>query len=295
LHIESFIRPGLKTFSSVRELESVCKAHDGLAGSLSFDPTLNFSPDIPSLFALYEDETLAGACILFAPAKDEAEISALTHPAYRGRGVFRALAVAAAKSAEQFGIPDLLFLCEPKSAAGLAALAAYGVTLDHMEYCLRFDGTDASKRLDVPAGLALQRAAVTDLPDMARISAESFSEDAERALHFLELAVKSDTRVQYLARFEDSPAAIGAVGYSDGEATIYGLGVLPCLQGKGIGRGIIALLLQEISTHGEKEILIEVDSTNTSALHLYRSCGFAAEATYGYYRAPVDRVLAHHA
>lgn len=291
--IQAYVSPDLQTVSSVRALETACKAHDQLSGSLFLDPSLNFSPSLPCLLTMTDDGELIGAMTFFAPADDEVEIVGLTHPNHRRKGVFRALTHAAAQIAKGNGIRDVLFVCEPKSESGLSALHAYGVQPDHVEYSLRYDGADTSKRLDIPAGLELRRAAISDLPDMARISAESFSEEAERAQHFLELAVNSKTRAQYVVLLNGEPVAICAAGYEDGEATIYGLGVLPRLQGKGIGRGAIALLLHEIFAHGEQDILIEVDRLNEGALHLYRSCGFAVEATYGYYRASVDRVLAH--
>ena len=293
MRIESFIRPDIKTVSRVRELECICNANDQLSGSLFLDPSLNFAQTLPCLLTLQEDDALFGCMTFFAPTDEEVEIVGLTHPAHRGKGVFRALTNAAAQIASNHGIRDVLFVSETKSESGLAALSAYGAAPDHIEYSLRFQSADQDARLAVPAGLTLVRATEADLPDMARVSAESFSEEAERALHFMTLALSSDTRVQYLARFQDMPVAIGAVGYSDGEATIYGLGVLPRLQGMGIGRGLIALLLREIAAHGEKDILIEVNSDNANALHLYQSCGFAIEATYGYYRVAVDRVLAH--
>lgn len=290
--IQSYVSPDLQTVSIVRALEAVCKAHDQLSGSLFLDPSLNFSPLLPCLLTMLEDGELSGSMTFFAPTDEEVEIVGLTHPAHRRKGVFRALTRAAAQIAKDNGIRDVLFVCEPKSAVGLSALSAYGVTPDHVEYSLRYDGADSTKRLDVPAGLELRRAAISDLPDMSHISAESFSEEAERARHFLELAINSKTRAQYVALMNNKPVAICAAGYADGEATIYGLGVLPHLQGKGIGRGMIALLLREIFAHGEQQVLIEADSLNENALHLYRSCGFAVEATYDYFRAPVDRVLA---
>ena len=252
MRIESFIRPDLQTVSRVRELECICNANDQLSGSLFLDPSLNFAQTLPCLLTLQEDDALSFGCMtFFAPTDEEVEIVGLTHPAHRGKGVFRALTNAAAQIASNHGIRDVLFVCETKSESGLAALSAYGAAPDHIEYSLRYQSADQDARLAVPAGLTLVRATEADLPDMARISAESFSEEAERALHFMTLALSSDTRVQYLARFQDMPVAIGAVGYSDGEATIYGLGVLPRLQGMGIGRGLIALLLREIAAHGE--------------------------------------------
>ena len=291
MRIESFIHPELHIVEQVRALESVCQAHDHIAGALFLDPSLNVSPEIPCLLALYEEDVLAGVMTLFAPSQEEVELVGLTHLDFRRRGVFRALISAAAGQARRFDIPDLLFVCQPQSRSGLAALSSFDARLEHVEYSLRFQRTFSLDSLAVPEGLVLERATEAELDAMARISAQSFAEEAEQALSFLKLAIHSDTRTQFLARLSGEPVAIGAIGIADGEATIYGIGVLPRLQGRGIGRGVIALLLQEIRQRGIKEVCIEVNSKNEAALHLYQSCGFVVASTYGYYRVPVVQLV----
>jgi len=291
LRIELFTKPGVQIVHQARELERVCQAHDHLEGSLYLDPSMNLSPDAPSLLALFEGETLAGAMTFFAPTQEEAELVSLTHPDYRRRGVFRSLVQEAARQAVKFGIPDFLFVCEPQSKDGVAALHWFTSEPDHTEYALRYDRTLPPERLPIPAGLTMHRATEMDLPDMVQISSDSFSEEAERAAHFLGLAIVSETRRQYLFRLDGEPVAIGALGFEGGEATLFGLGVRTHLQNRGIGRGIVALLLRECYAQGIEDILIEVDNTNAPAHHLYLSCGFVQEAIYDYFRAPIAQFL----
>ena len=289
--IQLFTHPDTTTVQAVRELEHVCQAHDGLKGSLFLDPSLNFSPDAPCLIACMEEDKLIGAMTFFMPTQEEAELVALTHPDYRRKGVFRALMKVAASQAAAHNIPDFLLVCEPQSKDGTAVLATIEKTRDHTEYALRYDRTQSPDALAVPEGLTLHLATEDDLATMTQISAESFSEEAEHAARFMALALASDTRRQYLARINGEPVAIGALGYEDGEATLYGLGVRTQLQNKGIGRGLVALLLREAYAQGTQDILIEVDNTNARAYHLYLSCGFYAEATHDYFRAPVAQFL----
>ncbi len=289
--IQSYAAPDLQAVRLARELEERCKAYDGLKGSLYLDPSLNFSKEIPCLFILLENETPLGVMTFFAPTQEEAEIVGLTRPEYRRSGVFRALTAAAARSAQQFGIPDLLFVAERQSESGVAALARLGVALEYTEFSLRFDRSFDRKELRIPQGLTLRRAKDEDLDAMAHVSAESFHEPQERARHFLSAALASNRRTQFIALLNGEPAGICGVGYEDGEATIYGLGVLPALQGRGIGRGIISLLLKELLADDKTDILIEVNALNASALHLYLSCGFVSETASGYYRARAQRFL----
>ena len=291
MRIELFTRPEAQIVHQVRELERLCQAHDHLSGSLFLDPSLNFSPDVPCLLALFEGDLLVGAMTFFTPSQEEAEIVGLTHSDYRRRGVFRALITQAAQQAKALAIPDFLFVCEPQSVDGCAALATFHLQPDHTEYALRYDRSLSPELPAVPAGLTLHRATEADLADMSMVNAESFSEEPERAAHFLALALVSETRRQYIARLDGSPVAIGALGFEGGEATLYGLGVRTGLQNRGIGRGLVSLLLREAFDLSATDILIEVDSTNARAHHLYVSCGFVAEATYDYFRTPIEPFL----
>lgn len=291
MKVEGFTHPGLSVVHQVRELERVCQEHDQLKGSLFLDPSLNVSPEAPCLIAAYEEDLLVGAMTFFAPTLEEAELVALTHPAFRRRGVFLALLKAAAEQAKSLGIPDFLLVCEPQSPDGVAALAHFFLQPDHTEYALRYDQSLPPDRLAIPEGLTLHRATHADLADMAQISAESFSEEPERAAHFLALALESETRRQYIARLNGEPVAIGALGYDNGEATLFGLGVRASLQNRGIGRGLVALLLREALAQEAPGILIEVDNTNARAYHLYLSCGFFAEAIFDYWRGSIDQFL----
>ena len=291
MDIEAYTHPELPVVQQVRELERVCQAHDGLKGSLFLDPTMNFSAEAPCLFVAYEEGQLIGEMTFLCPSLEEAELVGLTHPSFRRRGVFRALLSVAAEQAKALGIPDFLLVCEPQSADGVAALRGFHLQPDHTEYALRYDQSLSPDRLAIPEGLSLKRATHADLADMSRISAESFSEEAERAERFLSLALESETRRQYLARLNGEPVAIGALGYDNGEATLFGLGVRTNLQNRGIGRGLVALLLREALAQGAKDILIEVDNTNARAYHLYLSCGFFPEAIYDYWRTPIEPFL----
>jgi len=292
-HIEAFTNPDDRIITQTRALEDICRAHDGLKGKLFLDPSLNFLPDIPCLFALFEDGVLAGVLTLFSPRRNEAEAVGLTHPDYRKTGIFRVLVSAAAEQCAAFGIADILFVCEPESKTGTASLGALGAALEYTEYSLKFDRAFPYAKLHIPEGLTIHRAGLEHLDELCRISGDSFQEDSEHARQIIARVLASEGRAQYLARLNGTPAGIVSTGYDNDATTIYGLGVTPAMQGKGIGRGILALLLQELLPEHEEDILIEVDSVNVGALHLYLSSGFVKQASFDYYRSKAKRFLSH--
>jgi GNAT superfamily N-acetyltransferase len=276
-----------------RALEALCRVRDGLKVSLFLDSSLNFSQDIPCLITSSEDGFLTGVAAFFAPRHEEAEIVCLTHPDFRRKGVFRTLVAASAEQCAAFGISDLLFICEPQSASGIAALGSLGVKLEYTEYSLRFDRKFSPDRLRVLKDLTLRRAGIEDLDILSSVSGASFQEDREHARQMIARVIASDDRAQYLAHLGGEPVGIVSTGLSNAEITIYGLGVTPGMQGKGIGRGILSLLLKDLLERHTGDILIEVDSVNSNALHLYLTSGFVADAVFGYYRARAERFLPH--
>ena len=289
--IQSHLQPELSVVSAVRALEGVCKAEDGLVGTLFLDPSLNATPSIPCLLTLSEHDELVAVLTIFAPSLDELELVGLTHPSQRRTGHFHALVRTAAELAQSFSIPDLLFSCERTSRSGVAAVQALGAALDFTEYRLRFDRKSIANLRPVPEGLTLREATPEDLEDMCAISSEAFSEPPEQTRHFLLRAMEAPNRTQYIVHHNGVPAGIGAIGYEEGEATVFGLAVLPQLQNRGIGRGMLALILRDVIARGVEDIAIEVDSTNARALHLYLSSGFTEEVVNDYYRLPVLQVL----
>ncbi len=289
--IQSHLQPELSVVSAVRALEGVCKAEDGLTGTLFLDPSLNANPDIPCLLTLSEQGALVAVLTIFAPSLDELELVGLTHPSQRRNGHFRALVRAAAELARSFSIPDLLFSCERTSNSGVAAVQVLGAQLDFTEYRLRLDQSKFASQRPVPDGLTLREATPDDLEDMCAVSSVAFSEPPEQTRRFLMRAMEAPNRTQYIVHQNEVPAGIGAIGYEEGEATVFGLAVSPELQNRGIGRGMLALILRDVIARGVEDIAIEVDSTNARALHLYLSSGFTEEVVNDYYRLPVLQVL----
>jgi ribosomal protein S18 acetylase RimI-like enzyme len=290
LQIQAHIHPELEVVSAVRALEAACKAQDGLTGVLFLDPSLNADPNIPCLLTLSESGELLAVLTLFAPSLGELELVGLTHPAHRRNGYFRSLLRAAAEVARSFAIPDLLFSCERTSKSGVAAVRALGAGLDFTEYRLRYDPSSSASQRRVPDGLTLREATPDDLEDMCEISSVTFSEPPDQTRRFLLRAMEAPNRTQYVAHRDGAAVGIAAIGYEEGEATVFGLAVAPVLQNRGLGRGILTLLLSDLAARGVAEIAIEVDSTNANALHLYLSCGFIEEVVNDYYRLPVSQI-----
>ena len=83
-----------------------------------------------------------------------------------------------------------------------------------------------------------------------------------------------------LRRSETMIGALIASRVSKGVGHIGQISVHPAHQGRGIGRRLIASALAEFRRMGFKSITLAVTTANTSALHLYESCGFQTIHTF---------------
>lgn len=64
---------------------------------------------------------------------------------------------------------------------------------------------------------------------------------------------------------------------------LYGFVVKSEFRNQGIGRKVISQTIQELLEKQAKNIYLEVESTNETALHLYRSIGFKEQTLFDYY------------
>lgn len=264
----------------IRALDRACAAADGADNRISLDNTINFVRDMDSFFLLYESGALIGLISVFAPTHDTAEISACVHPKFRRQGYFRQLLACACTEAKKCGYEKLLFVHESSMAAGKAIAQKWGLKIEHSEYLLHYEGGEVAQG---NSGLEVRRAHETDLGEMARLSAETFGETTEDARHLVESAYRDVNRLNFVAFADGAMIGIGGVNTGEPELYIFGLGVSPRYQGKGYGRSMLAQIVREMQQTDSREIVLEVDSENMGAFHLYTSSGFKVRAQYDYY------------
>lgn len=268
----------------IRALERACHQQDSTQNEISLCNDINFTQEINSFYFLFDGDTLVSFLSLFFPTQREAEISAVTHPAHRGQGCFRTLLQQAKEEMKPFHIPRLLFVHEPQSAAGKTVLTHYGAELEFSEYLMEYDKTAFAPQ---PAALRLARVSRKTLPAVAQLNAKVFDSTVEESLSMVEKSLDSPDIACYGAFLEGALAGICNVNFEGDEVSIFGVGIDPELQGKGYGRQLLNLVLQQTMEQSEKPITLEVDSTNDTAFRLYRTSGFGIKTQYDYYALPL--------
>jgi len=268
--------------SEIKLLAQLCNQHEELDLKLNWTILHDRPVDQLNDFLYYADGQLVGFLALFSFNSQEGEISGMVHPAYRQRGIFRALFEAARQECRRRGLSTLLLIVEQASPAGQAFARRLSTTYDHSEYKMVLEEprlpTTLSQRLQ------FRTARPEDTHALSRITAQAFNIPEDEVNWYTESALSQLNRRYYVGDVDGVIIGKIDVSLSDESGSILGFAVLPEHQGQGYGRQILARTVQEIFSSGQQNIWLEVSTENKQALSLYQSCGFKETGSYDYYR-----------
>lgn len=268
--------------NEVQHLEQICQDQDNLKGSIFVDTTMNFNQEMKSIFLMYDGNQLISMLTMFVPTQNEAEITALTLPSYRGKGYFKELLSKAVEELIKYEIPEVLFVLESQSITGQHVITHFEVQYDFTEYSMRLDD-----RSYVPLAanrLTCLKPSEEDLKRLTDTSMSIFEDNYEDAHAIIVKAFQSVSRDQYLGILNDEIIGIGSSSRDRDEVSIFGFGITPEFRSKGYGYELLHLIVEQLKQSGIREIVIEVDSNNAPAFNLYQKFGFKIETAFEYYR-----------
>ncbi|MET9604427.1 GNAT family N-acetyltransferase [Streptomyces sp. NPDC006512] len=143
------------------------------------------------------------------------------------------------------------------------------------------------------------RTVAYDHPDAVKLDAEVQLEYQERYegdgdATFLDPGMFVPPNGLYLLAYDasDAPVASGAwrrqdksdEGYSDGDAEIKRMYVVPPARGLGLARRILAELEADARAAGRVRMVLETGDQQPEAIALYLSSGYTPSEKFGYYR-----------
>ena len=135
--------------------------------------------------------------------------------------------------------------------------------------------------------LSFRSARESDVPEILRIERLSY------AFPWTEGIFRDCLRVNYTCRVAEIGVAVagyGIMSIAAGEAHLLNLCVGEDYRCRGIGRRLLAHLLQVAADVGAREAFLEARPSNTSAIRLYQSLGFVQIGVRrGYYQAADGR------
>ena len=218
----------------------------------------------------------------------------VVEPAYRRRGIGRALVDAGVEIERERGRPNLLLGLVPEDAAGHAFVEATGFAFHSTLWDLDLDpdvavaapvwpeGTrprQIDRDRDIRAWVELFNAAFADHATPLQLDADRIEADRGQAPFgdedLLLLASDSGELLGFCAT-EPKRLPDGAV---EPRAEIWTVGVRPELQGRGYGRQLLRWGIGHLREVGAETVTLSVNGRNPRALGLYESEGFHRTAT----------------
>ncbi|HEX5440623.1 MAG TPA: GNAT family N-acetyltransferase [Ktedonobacterales bacterium] len=273
-----------------RALRDLCNSADGLDLKLGISAGFATQSAEPYAFLCALDGVLVGFCTLSGDDDPELELCGMVHPAYRRRGIGRALLDAALASARRrLATLRVLVICEDASASGRAFVAAAGGRHSFSENRMETAATPPAHAPHVPTSpreLDVREAGQDEAYELARVIAASFGQSDDHMAEDIVRDMTVEGERYFLARLGDEPnEPVGAfkIFVDKPKAYIYAFGVLPEFRRRGYGRAILEDVLARLFAEGWTAVGLEVDADNTPAQALYRSVGFHDVTVYGYY------------
>jgi len=134
---------------------------------------------------------------------------------------------------------------------------------------------------EVSRPVRTRRAWKRDIPEILTIDARAFDEFWALDRRGLEDAVRATPTSRFrITRQPGGPVVAYAVtGQAADRGYLQRLAVDPAHHGKGIGRALVADALSWLAHHGARSAMVNTQERNTSALALYRDCGFVEESS----------------
>lgn len=135
----------------------------------------------------------------------------------------------------------------------------------------------------------LRDMAFEDIETIGRLENELFPTDAWPLEMFYTEFFQPDTRRYIVVEVDGEAVGYAGLMVVDTTADIQTIGVLPRFEGRGIGRAMLAELLDEARRRGADNVMLEVRADNPRAQVLYTRFGFEKIHTRKkYYRDGVD-------
>jgi len=131
-----------------------------------------------------------------------------------------------------------------------------------------------------------------DLDAIAEIARISFANPWTRAMFAQELSTQPLSR-SYVVRTDDEVVAAFCTSWLVlDELHINTMAVRPEFRGQGIGRRLLAYVLDDARARGASRATLEVRASNLAAIALYSAFGFTTQAVRkGYYPSPPEDAL----
>lgn len=250
-----------------------CHQLDGSYRTPYLDTTYNVDKDMPAFFLAYEATELVGYLSVYADEPKTADVSLYVLPAYRRKGIARALLSEFANVATQYNLSEVDYVTET------AFLTKHPNFLEHFQFHI----TDVELWLEQPrrqfalekrVGLEVVLADLDLVEEIATFQAEAFGNPLESSRTYAREAILDDNTLLFVLKKDGQIVASCSVDMSTDFNFFFGLAVKKELQGQGLGSYLMSAIMNDVYERNDLKFQIVVDKENTGAYKLYQRLGF---------------------
>jgi len=274
-----------KDYKEINSLQELCSTNDKVNLKLELDYKLNVFKNSEiglnkiNEFFYYIDETLVGYLGISSFGRNIGEINGVTHPKWRRKGIFKKLFEIAVDEFNKRNFEEILLLADGKSNSGGEFINNIGGKYDFSEYRMKRVSNVIPERIN---SISLRRAEKHDGKEIVRQNSIYFNDSEEvNDVSEIEKALNENT---YMVELNENIIGKINIEYSDESAFICGFGILPDFRGKGYGKAALKEALYLISEKNIYTVELDVECKNSTALNLYKECGFVEKSIMNYYK-----------
>lgn len=279
-----------KEYKEINRLEEICRNYEDINLKLELDYKINEASnynlgkkEINEFLYYCNDELVAYLGISSFGGSNIGEINGMSHPKIRRKGLFKQLFQLVIDECERRKFKKVLLLSDGKSNSGVGFINSVLGEYDFSEYRMKLNNRS---NIEIASSIRLREAEEKDGKEISRQNALFFNhlEEVEWSLD----KERELNQITYMVELEDKVIGKIKISYDGSSAFISGVGILPDFRGKGFGKATLTEAIHIINTKNIYEIQLDVECENSTALNLYRDCGFEEVSVMNYYKYNFD-------
>lgn len=232
-------------------------------------------------FLLYIEGNLAAYVGVFAFKEDEVELTAIVHPKHRRQGYFKSLLSEVFSELTSRGFKRCLLICNRDAQIATQIMNKLQTTYSHSEYEMVLK--EKAKFDNLPA-LELREYNQDDIIDLAQMDAVCFNSSLDKMIFRFINSMGEKNRHVYVAIYNGEKIGKAHLRFDEkNHAYIHDLCILPDHRRKRLATALVMQIMEILEKKKIKQIYLDVEGKNTSAIKLYEQCGYQITAIHDFW------------
>ncbi|CEK09335.1 GNAT family N-acetyltransferase [Legionella hackeliae] len=271
---------------AIQDLASLCREHDG--GTPTFYNHLLIQKRPTENNVLYfQDNQLLGFLSVYFFYEDACEVSLIVSPLHRRQGIAKQLLQTIMPLLTAKEMTTLIF--STPTEINDDWLINQGFSYRNSEYHMQRNGYDP---IFMPTPkLHIRKATEDDIPALCAIDEACFPEHQENMISRFSMLLNDASYTLFLASYNHIIVGKAHIHWQSKEAIFSDIAIFPQYQGQGWGGELLSYCINQALTSGKNKLMLDVETSNQNALHLYTRLGFKTANVSDYWVIPLPQLL----